>query len=140
MTFPNGDSLIEYFKGNLNSLNSTFPKSIVILPTRPSAASSSTSISTILPANGGFGGSLSDLCGLIDSYTTLQNAQIVSTECYTEPIALGIVHRLLIVELERKGKKNIWIRLDRRREKLAGSMKFFLDRGTCRANDTVSHC
>lgn len=91
-----------------------------------------------MPRNGGFGGQLSQLCSLIGSYTVLQNAKIVSAECYCQSIVLRVVHRFLILELEREGKKNIWIRLDRKRARIDGTLKFLRDRGTTRANDTVS--
>lgn len=93
---------------------------------------------TFIPHNGGFGGQLSHLCSLIGSYSALQNARIISAECHTESIALKIVHRFLILELMREGKKNIWIRLDRRRAKILGTLRFLRNHATTPANDTVS--
>lgn len=54
--------------------------------------------------------------------SALQNARIISTCRYTE----SIVHRFLILELQRDGKNNTWIRLDRRRAKIVGTISFLL--------------
>lgn len=114
-----------------------FTSSSITPHSRLGSALSVESNSTVIPHNGGFGGQLKQLCSLIESHPTLQNAQIISVECFSESIFVRIHHRFLILELEREGKKNIWLRLDRRRAKIDGTIKFLRGRGTTRANDTV---
>jgi hypothetical protein len=43
----------------------------------------------------------------------LQVARIVETESYAQSSVLGTTHRFLVVLVERDGKRNLWIRLDR---------------------------
>lgn len=92
---------------------------------------------TILPTQGGYGGQLSQLTHLISKHTALYYATILSTECYYQSIRLGIVHRFLLLELSRPGRKTIWLRLDRRRSTVVGTFQFLRSGGSTRANDTV---
>ena len=126
-------SLLDYF--DEPTIN---PNPVSLNPiARMSAVLSSTSVNTFLPQQGGYGGSLNLLCQLVDMYTALQYATIVSTECYTQRIAVQVVHRFLILELKREGKKTIWLRMDRRRSKLVNTQRFLFGRGSTDANDTV---
>lgn len=84
-----------------------------------------------------YSGPLSHLCHLISKHTALYYATIMSTECYSQPIRLGIVHRFLLMELARPGKKTIWLRLDRRRADAVGTLRFLGAGGSTPANDTV---
>lgn len=69
----------------------------------------------------------------------------MSSECRTRSMGLGLVHRFLVLELARKGKKTIWARLDRTRVKpvgplkvrVAGRLKFLIAAGTTPSNDIV---
>lgn len=128
--------MIEHFEQHITPSTSLSTRTLSRLATLLSLES----VSTIIPRNGGYGGQLTQLCSLIVLYPALQNARIVSAECYTKSIAIRIVHRFLVLELEREGKKNIWLRLDRRRAKINGAIKFLRDRATTQANDTVSQC
>lgn len=114
------------------------------LPNAPKARSmaslaSRVSSQTFLPIEGGYGVLLKHLCHLIDRYPTLRDADIVSSECYTEPIRLRILHRFLLLELHREGRKPIWVRLDRTRDNFTSTGRFLLlNRARTRANDVVS--
>jgi len=58
---------------------------------------------------------LTELCGVINRHRSLQNANIVSAEGYCRSIGrTGIVHRFIVLELERCGRQRIWLRIDRR--------------------------
>lgn len=107
---------------------------------RISTRLSASTAATFLPSQGGYGGSLDNLTQLINSHTALYYATVVSTECYTESIGLGISHRFLIMELARPGKKTIWVRLDRRRSKVTSTFRFLQLGGSTEAHDTVSGC
>lgn len=82
-------------------------------------------------------GPLSLLTSLVSKHTALYYATILSTECYTQPIRLGIVHRFLLMELARPGKGTIWLRLDRRPTEVS-TLRFLGAGGSTPANDTVS--
>lgn len=98
------------------------------------------STSTVIPAGGGgYGIPLDHLCRLITSYPSLQDADIVASECYTKRIAPTVVHRYLVLELRREGKKTVWIRLDRTRFKAGGAMRFVRSGAQTKANDVVSY-
>lgn len=93
---------------------------------------------TFLPIEGCYSVFLPHLCDMIDMYPTLQDAEVISSECYTTPIRLGIVHRFLLLELQREGLKPIWMRLDRTRNKFTSSTRFIFNGARTRANDIVS--
>lgn len=134
MNVDDSISLLEYFDVcGEPTANPTSTNPIAGL----SAVFSSTTVNTLLPQGGGYGGSLSLLCQLVDTYTTLQHAIIVCAECYTQNIAAQIVHRFLVLELRRDGKKTIWVRLDRRRSKLVNTRRFLFARASTQSNDTV---
>lgn len=84
-----------------------------------------------------YNGPLSHLTQLISKHTALHHATIVSTECYSQPIRLRIVHRFLLMELTRPGKRPIWLRLDRRRSEKVGFVEFIGAGLSTPANDTV---
>lgn len=95
------------------------------------------SAGTFLTAEGGYSGQLGHLIQLINGHTALLRATITSTECYSNSILIGATHEFLILELERAGKKTIWLRLDRRRDTSITMPQLFLSRGSTPANDTV---
>lgn len=86
-------------------------------------------------AHGALQASLEDFCELIISRRSLRQAQVTSTECYTERNR-GILHRFLVLELCREGKKPIFIRVDRRVS--ASTMGLLFGFGSAPAKDTVS--
>ena len=85
---------------------------------------------TILPVIGVLGLSLSESCDLIRNYQSLQEAEIISSE--------GYVHRqrFLVFELQRDGKKPIWVTLDRRRSTKVSVLDFLCAAASTPANDT----
>lgn len=103
-----------------------------------SIARSVASICTFLPRRGGFGGQLNNLIQLIDADKVLQSAIILSTECCLQTIGAGIYHRYIVMQLERAGRKTIWLRLDRRRGSFVTNAQLLRSLGSTRANDTVS--
>jgi len=80
--------------------------------------------------------SLSDVCKYISDYRSLQNAEIMSTECYAENLG-GVTHLFLLLELRRSNRKDVWLRLDRRRDQNVSLIKFFAFSGVTKANDRV---
>ena len=84
---------------------------------------------TVLQTGDVLESALEVLCSLIDVYPSLRDAEIVSSECYTKPIApgtglVGLVHRFLVLELSRDGHKPIWLRLERSRDTAEGNLAF----------------
>ncbi|KAF8308166.1 hypothetical protein DL93DRAFT_2087323 [Clavulina sp. PMI_390] len=92
-----------------------------------------TSVNTIVPRYGVLDLTLMEVCELVNDHRTLQAATIVSSECYTIPAGL-VLHRFVVLKLHRSGRKDIWLRLDRRRED-ASQVRFMVARGTTKAND-----
>lgn len=101
------------------------------------------SAATVIPSGaGGYGVPLEHLCRLITSYPSLQHAEIFASECYTKQIVsflgFSIVHRYLVLELRREGKKTLWVRLDRTPDRAIGVLSMMRFRGNTKANDVVS--
>ena len=78
--------------------------------------------------------SVSQLCDVIKQHRSLRRAEILSTQCYTE-FNGRVVHRFLILELHREGRKDIWLRLDRRPGQ--STWQLLLAVGKAPAKDTV---
>lgn len=82
--------------------------------------------------------SLDDLCKYVQAHDSLQQAEVVATECYTED-AGPVTHRFLVLELQRPARKDLFLRLDRRREEGISIRKFVLNLSLqTKANDLVS--
>ena len=92
---------------------------------------------TVVPSLGVMDLSLSDVCKYISDNRSLQNAEIISTECYAEKQG-GVTHRFLVLELRRANRKDVWLRLDRRRGAGVSLFKFVAFSGVTQANDRVS--
>jgi len=60
----------------------------------------------------------------------------MSTECYAENLG-GVTHRFLLLELRRSNRKDVCLRLDRRRGQNVSLIKFFAFSGVTKANDRV---
>lgn len=90
---------------------------------------------TILPVIGVLGLSLSEFCDLIWNY----QSEIISREGYVQVIG-RVQHRFLVLELQRDGKKPIWVafRLDRRRSTKVSVLGVLCAATSTPANDTVS--
>lgn len=129
----------EFFEGTpvLEELKAHASSESLVL-SRVSSRLSTNTADTFLPAGGILGAPLEHLCRLIDAYPSLRDADIVSSESFVEPLRLGIVHRFLLLELRRSGRKTIWARLERLRYKLASNWTFILAGAQTRANDSVS--
>lgn len=80
--------------------------------------------------------SLADVCNHIDGHSSLRSAKIVSTECYAMK-AGAVMHRFVILELRREGRKDVWLRLDRRRGNKVSFFRFLAASGITQANDRV---
>lgn len=79
---------------------------------------------------------LRELLDVISRHRSLQHAQIVRADAY-QGFNGQVIHRFIILELERDGRQKIWLRIDRGREK--GSVRKFLAEGaTSLAADRVS--
>lgn len=101
-----------------------------------STTSSLSTVSTAVPKYGVIDLSLADVCNYIDDHRSLQTAEIVSTECYSQP-AGAVTHRFIILELRRQGRKDVWLRLDRRRGENVSLFRFLAVSGITKANDRV---
>lgn len=60
--------------------------------------------------------SITKFCSLVGTHRSLQRAEILSAECYTEPVGM-LLHRFLVLELRIAGKEPIFVRIDRRRSR-----------------------
>ncbi|KAF8303394.1 hypothetical protein DL93DRAFT_2102455 [Clavulina sp. PMI_390] len=74
------------------------------------------------------------LVHLISKHQSLGQAEIVSTESYKEWKGT-VLHRFIILELNRLGTSRIWLRLDRRMKQV-GKIAFLAASGVTPANDT----
>lgn len=97
-----------------------------------------TSAGSVVPELGILHLSLHDLCMYISNHRCLRKATILSTQCYYHNAGV-VIHRFLLLELHRENRKNIWVRLDRRRGEGVSLFSFMLTSGVTKANDTVSH-
>lgn len=131
MTVGDGVSVAGQFRNEVDELSVT-----TSVLSRASSRLSVASAASFL-RHSQYNGVLSNLTQLISNHTALYKATIVATECYTQPIRLGVLHRFLMIELHRLGKKSIWLRLDRRRSAKVGAFRFVLSGGSTPANDTV---
>lgn len=81
---------------------------------------------------------LRHLLDIINRHRSLQEAHIVRVDAYRR-FNGQVVHRFIILELERENRQKIWLRIDRKREK-GKILKFLAERGSGLANDRVSFC
>lgn len=80
--------------------------------------------------------SLRALLQVIEAHRSLQDARIIQVDSYQN--AKIPFHRFIILQLEREGRKQIWLRIDRRRDKTKTIGNFAWKAGTSPANDRVS--
>jgi hypothetical protein len=78
---------------------------------------------------------MDEFCKLIREHRSLQRAEILSTETYCKMIG-PIPHRFLLLELHREGRKDLWLRLDRGRDRDVPFMRFAARFATA-SRDTV---
>lgn len=95
------------------------------------------SVAPHLIANGGKTLPLATFCTLIDRCASLERAKILSVECYRERTNLGVLHRTLIFHLQRSGRTDVWLRIDRRRAEDVSIPALALRGGKTEANDVV---
>jgi len=81
--------------------------------------------------------SAQELCEFVPTSRSLQSAQIVSIEGYLQMIGV-VPHRFLVIHLQREGRKDAWLRLDRRTDSSVGTMRLIARGGRTKANDLVS--
>jgi len=105
-------------------------------PTTNFSLHSAYSVGTVLTEDNMHELPLDRLCQVIDGYTSLRHAEIVSSEGYKEWTG-RVTHRFLVLELCRFGKANIWLRIDRRRAEEVRIWRFLARGATTPANDTV---
>ncbi|KAF8315959.1 hypothetical protein DL93DRAFT_2166540 [Clavulina sp. PMI_390] len=98
------------------------------------SVASAVTMGTVVPAYGMIDLSLADVCRYIDNHQSLQQAYIVSSECYAQKSG-AFAHRFVVLELRRPRRKAIWLRLDRRRDGKVPIMKFLARLGVTNAND-----
>lgn len=80
--------------------------------------------------------SLTHVCDRIDAHSSLRAAQILSTECYAVK-AGAVMHRFIVLELRHQDRKDVWLRLDRRRGEKVSLLQFLAASGMTQANDRV---
>lgn len=79
---------------------------------------------------------LSELCNLIKARRSLSLAEIVSVECYAQRVGL-ILHRFLVLHLRREGRKDMYLRMDRRAAKDVSLTELVWASGQTQARDEV---
>jgi hypothetical protein len=79
---------------------------------------------------------LSELCDLIAVRSSLSRAEIVSAECYVQRIGL-FSHRFLVLHLQREGRKDIYLRIDRRAARDVSLTELVWASGQTHAQDEV---
>lgn len=81
--------------------------------------------------------SLSSLLDVIARHRSLQDARIVRADSY-QKFTGRVVHRFIILELERDERQKIWLRIDRRRDESTSLLSFITNRATAPSDDRVS--
>lgn len=81
--------------------------------------------------------SLSLLLDVIARHRSLQDARIIRADSY-QKFNGRVVHRFIILELERDERQKIWLRIDRRRDESTGLLSFVANRATAPSDDRVS--
>ena len=75
---------------------------------------------------------------MIREHRSLQKAEILSTETYCKMNG-AVPHRFLLLELRREGRKDLWLRLDRRRDRSVPFMRFAAANFKTAPHDMVRH-
>lgn len=92
----------------------------------------------LITNNGGKILPLMEFCGLVAKCASLERAKILSVECYKERQSrFGVLHRTLIFHLQRSGRSDVWLRVDRFRSEDVPLPVFALRGGKTDANDVV---
>ena len=78
--------------------------------------------------------SLEHLCTFIDDHRSMRGAEIVNSRTYVERKIIA-PHRCVVLELHKEGRKNIWLRLERKPTTRAALV---LGMGKTPANDVVN--
>lgn len=81
---------------------------------------------------------LEQLCDFIAKHPSLASAQIITCSSYMQRSLFLVTHRFLVLRLHRARRKDVWLRLDRRRSTEVGLVDFSSDLGVTPANDVVS--
>lgn len=80
--------------------------------------------------------SLRTLLDVIKRHRSLQDARIVQIDSYRN--SGSAQHRFIILQLEREGRQQIWLRVDQQRDKRQSLLIFAIRAGKSSANDRVS--
>lgn len=81
---------------------------------------------------------LRDLLNVIERHRSLQHARIVCAQSY-QHFNGRVTHRFIILELEREGRQQIWLRIDRGRVESEGLLRFVRRGAIGDADDRVYH-
>jgi hypothetical protein len=79
---------------------------------------------------------LAEFCSFVGAHRPLQLTKITSTACYVQDVGV-VPHRFLVIELLLRGRKTIYLRLDRAMAKDVSVWRFFKASGETMANDAV---
>lgn len=76
------------------------------------------------------------LLDVIRRHRSLHDAHIVRVDSYKKN---GLArHHFIVLQLEREGRRQIWLRIDRRRDEKRSLVHFTVNGGTPPANDRVA--
>lgn len=78
---------------------------------------------------------IDEFCDYIKANPPLQTAEIMSTETYS--IRGTVLHRFLVLKIGRRGKKDLWLRIERRPDKRVTQLGLVSRGFTTQADDTV---
>lgn len=81
---------------------------------------------------------LRDLLDVIERHRSLQHARIVCAQSY-QRFNGRVTHRFIILELEREGRQQIWLRIDRGRVESEGLLRFVRRGAIGDADDRVCY-
>lgn len=80
---------------------------------------------------------LTSLLDVLSRHRSLQEARIVQADSYQQ-FNGRVVHRFIILELEREGRQKIWLRIDRLRNESTGLFSFVANGARAPSDDRVS--
>lgn len=118
-------------RGNRHPLNDVFSAQHGSLL---SSSASFASVETIIHADTVMSLSIERLCTFIDTYRSMQGAVIVRSCTFVEE-KRGAPHRCLVLELRRPGRKDLWLRLERKPTSRAALIS---GKGKTPSNDVVN--
>ncbi|KAF8315961.1 hypothetical protein DL93DRAFT_2096595 [Clavulina sp. PMI_390] len=99
------------------------------------SVTSTNTVGTVIPTHGIIDLPLAEICDYIDQYRSLQQAYIVSSECFSQRVG-AVTHRFLVLQLRRpRRKENCWFFCSLIQQHLAGARTgWFVDGNLKHAN------